>query len=320
MPQAGNREAESSLRATQSLVSHMSFCWRHPSVTAIEVGWRWLFGAPFLLLLQAQSHQVLLRIPPNSVGFNHLDFQNPWVSTAILADAAGLYEPAVADVLRWLAPLAVVVWAVVSGVGRTFVLSRMERFAPDRSESSKHFMAKIPGVILLQGVWLIALLACFYGWFQGVAWASRTHLNSATEPDLIGYLIWLIFLSLTIYTIWALVSWTLSIAPILYLNEGGSIGAVLVRGFRLGRTVSSKLLEINLVMAIVKIALIVLAMVFSAAPLPFSDLFGPGGLNNLYIGIGLAYLLANDYFHAVRLKSFVEFWRRYRGDGMGRKI
>ena len=39
---------------------------------------------------------------------------------------------------------------------------------------------------------------------------------------------------------------------------------------------TAKLVEINLVMGIVKLALIVLAMVLSAAPLPFSDQLGAG--------------------------------------------
>ena len=71
--------------------------------------------------------------------------------------------------------------------------------------------------------------------------------------------------------------------------------------------------EINLVMGIVKLALIVLAMVFSAAPLPFSDELGPSAFRLVWAGSTVFYLMANDYFHVVRLKGFVEFWQIYRG-------
>jgi hypothetical protein len=66
-------------------------------------------------------------------------------------------------------------------------------------------------------------------------------------------------------------------------------------------------------MGIVKLALIVLAMVFSAAPLPFSDQLGPDALHWVWAASTIFYLVANDYFQVVRLKGFVEFWNTYRG-------
>ena len=71
-------------------------------------------------------------------------------------------------------------------------------------------------------------------------------------------------------------------------------------------------MEINLVMGIVKLALIVLAMVFSATPLPFSDELGPQALHTVTACATIFYLVASDYFHVVRLKSFVELWRVFR--------
>ena len=62
-----------------------------------------------------------------------------------------------------------------------------------------------------------------------------------------------------------------------------------------------------------KLALIVLAMVFSAAPLPFSSELGPSAMHFVWVASTVFYLVANDYFHVVRLKAFVEFWKTYRG-------
>jgi len=304
------------IRATQKLVDHMGFCWRHPSLTAIEVAWRWIFGVPFLLVCWGQVQQILVRVPPSSAGLDRLSFQNPWVSSVILAEAVGVYRPTVFEALRLLLPVAVVVWAIASGVGRTLVLWRMERV--DAAETgtpgcSLSFLSrKIPGVIVLQGLWLVALLGCFWLWYCAAGWAAETHLLSGAEPDLVGYLCWLIFLSLGVFVVWAAVSWTLAIAPLIYLLERSSIAGALGRSFRLGKGLSSKLAEVNLVLAIVKIALIVLAMVFSAAPLPFSDEFGPQAMHGLYVVIAIAFLIGNDYFHVVRLRSYAALWRVYR--------
>jgi hypothetical protein len=72
-------------------------------------------------------------------------------------------------------------------------------------------------------------------------------------------------------------------------------------------------MEVNLVMGIAKLALIVLAMVFSAAPLPFSDELGPDAMHVVLAGATLFYLAASDFFHVVRLKSYVDFWKVFRG-------
>ena len=103
-----------------------------------------------------------------------------------------------------------------------------------------------------------------------------------------------------------------SIAPVTMLFEDRSAGSALARSLRLGKAFTGKLVEINLVMGIVKLALIVLAMVLSAAPLPFSDELGADALHWVERLATMFYLVASDYFQVVRLKGFVEFWKMFR--------
>ena len=98
----------------------------------------------------------------------------------------------------------------------------------------------------------------------------------------------------------------------LVLLEERSPLSALGEALRLGRSFSSKLVEINLVMGIVKLALLVLAMVFSSVLVPFSDQVGSGALHLEWVFVSLFYFIASDYFHVVRLKGFVEFWRAFR--------
>lgn len=302
------------LRATQTLVSYMAFCWSHPSLIALEVAWRWLFGVPFLAVVWLQLQQILIAIPPGAAGLDKLNAQNPWVTSVLLADAVGIYQPAVVEVLRWLVPTGLILWAAVSGLGRTLVLWRMGSVEPDASGArGTSLLKRLPAMLALQGLWMAALLCCLWVWFEAVSWAAATHITSDAQPDLVGYLCWLIFVSLGMFVAWAVTSWTLTSAPILLLLEGCSLSAALSLSFRLGKMFSAKLLEVNLVLGIVKIALIVLAMVFCAAPLPFSDQFGPDFMNLLYVVITIVFLVANDYFHVVRIRSFLGLWRVYRG-------
>ena len=316
---AGQRARK--LRATQSLVSFMGFVWRHPSLTLIEVAWRWAFGIPFLLVAWEQAQLILAQISPESAGLDRLDWQNPWLSTVILADAIGRYQPLVVAVLHWLLPAGVAGWAIASGIGRTLLLTRMNALEPAGKTSRRSLSRMLPGYIGLQALWMLALLGCLWLWYRAVSWASATHITTGAQPDLVAYLCWLIFLSLGIYVLWALLSWTLAVAPLMLFLDGNAWSKgwflaplrALRRSFSLGKELSGKLMEVSLVLAIVKIMLIVLDMVFSAAPLPFADEFGPDTLHVIYVAVFVGFLIGNDFFYVVRLRSFQQLWRHYRG-------
>jgi hypothetical protein len=299
------------LRGTQSLVGQMGWVISRPSLTFVEVAWRWIFGVPFLAICWMQAKKILVALPPESAGLSSIDAQNPWVAATQIAHVWALYRPHVAAVTHWLAPLAAIAWVIVSGLGRSVLLVRLG------AGLGKRIPFRPLSMIVLQAVWFMAFGVTCWGWFRAVGWVAGTHITSAGEPDLIGFSIWLIFLSLAIFTAWALMSWPVSIAPLLMLLEERSAPASLGLSFKLGKAFTGKVIEINLVMGIVKLALIVLAMVFSAAPLPFSDQLGGDALHVVWAASLIFYLVASDYFQVVRLRSFTEFWRVFRGSGSG---
>jgi hypothetical protein len=295
------------LRGTQSLVGQMGWVFARPSLTAIEVAWRWLFGIPLLVVCWTQAQRILIVLSPESAGLNAIDAENPWVAAVQLAHAWSLYQPHVAAVLRWLLPLAALAWVVVSALGRSMVLMRLGA----NPESRLPFRPL--AMVFLQAVWLALWAAIFFSWLSSMQWAAATHIAVAREPDLVGFSFWAIFLSLGFFTAWALVSWPVAIAPILMQLEGCNPAEGLVRSLRLGKPFTGKLIEINMVMGIVKLALFVLAMVLSAAPLPFSDQLGADTLHWISAIAAIFYLVASDYFQVVRLKGFIEFWKMFRG-------
>jgi hypothetical protein len=86
--------------------------------------------------------------------------------------------------------------------------------------------------------------------------------------------------------------------------------AALSAALRSGR-VRGKLIEVNLVMNIVKIALIVLAMVFSASPLAFQTVATQEFFVVWWAIAVVLYLAASDYFHVVRVAAYLTLWRAY---------
>jgi hypothetical protein len=292
------------VRGTQSAVAQMGWVFARPSLTALEVAWRWLIGAPLLLVCWTQAQKILLALPLDATGVDKVSLQDPWVSAVRLTDAWDLYRPHVVHLLAWLAPVAGVAWVIVSGLGRNLVLKRLE----------PRVVFRPLAMMTLQAAWLAVLVLTCWAWYRSIGWAAATHIGNGAEPDLVGYTMWAIFLTLGFFTLWALVNWPVSIAPMLVLLEDRSAVSALREALRLGKTFRSKLIEINLVMGIVKLALIVLAMVFSAVLIPFSEEIGAGALHLEWILVSLLYFIASDYFHVVRLKGFVEFWRAFRGE------
>jgi len=306
-PDAGGKgmvqTVDSPVRGTQLLVEHIGEVLRKPWLVAIELGWRWLVGLPILWLFWHEFNRILAAYPLDASGFNNIDSQNPWVAVVQLGGVYAYYAPHVADVLRWLLPVAALAWILAAALGRNLILMRMERGVGFR-----------PLALMVLQAGLIALFALvFWGWYLSVGWAASTHIGNGGDPDLVGYAMWAIFLSLGFFSAWALMSWTLAVAPLLVLLEGCSALSAVARSLRLGKRFASKLAEINLVMGIVKIALVVLAMVFSAAPLPFADALGTATLHAAVFASMIFFIVASDFFQVVRLKAFVAFWHKFRG-------
>jgi hypothetical protein len=294
----------SPVHGTQLLVEHMSEVFRRPSLIVIEIAWRWLFGIPLFLVCWKQAQQILATFPLESSGVSSIDAQNPWIAAIQIANVASFYGPRVLAVLRWLLPVAALAWVLISGLGRNLLLRRMEG----------HLRFRPVTMIVLQAAWLALLALTLWGWISSMQWAAATHITASGEPDLIGCAIWAIFLSLGFFTAFALVSWPLSIAPLLALLERRSVLSALGQSLHLGKPFAGKLAEINLVLGIVKLALLVVAMVFSAAPLPFSDELGASAMHFVWAVSAVFFLVANDFFQVVRIKAFVVFWRIFRGE------
>jgi hypothetical protein len=294
--------AGKTVRGTQSLVHTLADCWSRPSLLALEIAWRWLFGAPALLLLYYEGAHILAVTATQleSTGIEQFTLQDPMRGVVMVADAIAVLKPPVMHAAMWLLPLLAVGWSIVSGTGRNLVLRRYDQTLP---------MRPLP-LVILQLLRISALGGSFIGWFLAIHWAANYALSEA-EPNLVLYCALVICLSLGIFTLWALLSWIFSIAPLLVLLESRGIAGSLYRSVRLG-PLTGKLVEVNLVMGIIKLALIVLAMVFSATPLPFESVMQGAPLYIWWTIVTLLYLAASDFFQVARLVAFVKFWQIWK--------
>jgi hypothetical protein len=253
-----------------------------------------------------------------ATGIFDFSLEYPMQGAVQVSEAVNVLRGPIVHALAWLLPFGVVLAAFASGLGRSAVLRRYKPELPWKPGS----------MIALQFLRIVVLVASFVVWFGLIRWSANVSLSTSPgsdEPNLVLYCALVIVVSLGVFTVWALLSWVFSIAPLLTVLEDRGIGGSLTRSLRLG-PLKSKLVEINLVMGIVKLALIVLAMVFSAVPLPFEAEVQGTALYVWWAVVTLLYLIASDFFQVARVVAFVELWgtcgdsphstRRLAGDSL----
>ena len=292
----------SRLRGTQSLVHLLGDCVRQPRLLAIELAWRWCFGIPALAVLAYEGNALIARTRLPAGGMDNFSLTDPNAAALAFSNTSATLLPGLEHLAWWLGPILAVGWAFSSGIGRSVLLRRM---VPGSNPD--------PGTLIgLQMLRIVLLAGSGLLWFSALHWVARTMLEpSGAQPDfspnLVGYFAWVIFLSLATFTLWALVSWVSSIAPLIAVLEKRGLVSSLGRSLRLGR-LTPKLVEVNFVLGIVKMALVVLAAVFCATPVPFNET-ASGTLLYVYWGfITVLYLAASDFFQVARLAAFIQFW------------
>ncbi len=284
----------------------MTEVWRRPSLTGLEVLWRWAVGAPILALAAWQTLLVSRSVSLDTPALTAMTVFRPVTAFAAMGAAMRTILPAAMPVAVWLLPVAAVAWVVMAAVGRSVVLLRFDRA-----------LAARPVTLLALGLLRAVLLTVAWAvWAWMMLAAGRVAITGPAarggEANVVLYSAMLICGSLLVYVLWAVVGWVFQLAPLLAMQR--NLGAVVsLKAASNCGAARGKLIEINLVMCIVKIAVLVLAMVFSACPLPFSNVESPTFLAWWWAGVIVVYLAALDYFHVVHEVAHLRLWRTLEG-------
>ena len=290
-----------------SIVEAMSRVWRLPSLTGVEIAWRWLFGGVVLGAVWWRVGADWLRRWDEAGRSVQI-----WVRGSYVFgfDSKGVARNlGVVSVVSVVSVVAVV-WACVWAAGRLVILRRLD----PRLRGRWGTLAQL-GILRVMSLGVL-LVVLWGGVFEVVRVAVIRPMLAQAEPNYVLGFAGVLGVSLVLFVGWSLVSWVLQLAPVLAMAQ--DLGAVdSVRAALREGPLRLKLVEINLVMWVVKVALIVLAMVLSASPLPFTNVATQGFLTCWWAGAVLLYLAMSDYFHVVRLAAYLALWRTYQPAAVG---
>jgi hypothetical protein len=280
------------IRGTQSFVAIMGQVWRRPSLTALEIAWRWLFGLIFLTLVAVLNGAF---VPQRWQEYRD-DLTIALHGGLILSVHWGHLVSAVF--------ILTVLWSLTFTLGRTIVLRRLD----SSLRASYRMIASLTLLRVLAFESILTLWCWVAAKTTGPIIAAP--FDAANGMDMLPAFALLLCATLFLFVLWASVSWLFRLAPLLAMSHPMTFAQSLRAAWQSG-PLRGKLIEINLVMGIVKIALIVLAMVFSATPLPFNTITTQTFLDFWWCGVGLAYLALSDYFHVVRAAAYLSLHRAF---------
>ncbi len=287
-------------------------CWRRPGLLMLELAWRWAAGG-FLAAVYGVEVERIAQATGAAITSTGLfnasleaTIQDPTQLSVAMASTLAILKPWVMHAALGLAPLALFTWVGAFALGRTALLRRWDPALPSRGWL----------LAVCEAVRLLALVAFSALWYAALQWSARIALGPASEaaaagtgaqadPNLVLYCALVISITVGLFSLWSVLSWSLLAAPLVALVEQCSFGRGFVRAIEV-RRVRGRLVEVNLAMAVIKVGLVVLAVVLSATPLPFESIMQGWPLYAWWAFVTLLYLAASDFFKLARLFAFLE--------------
>lgn len=287
----------------------MTKVWHKPSLSALEIFWRWVVGAPIVALAVWRGLIASRTINVHLATLQAMTVFRPVAAFHTIDIAMAAILPAAKSIAVWLLPLAAIAWMIAAALGRTAVLRRFDRTLHAR-----------PLTLLALGVLRAALLTIVWLlWLGMIVEAGRITITGPAahggEPNIVLYSAVLICGTLFFYVLWAACSWPFQLAPLIAMQENLGPAVALRRAFRSTKA-GGKLAEVNLSMNIVKLAVLVLAMVLSASPLAFSEIATKPHLEFWWSVTTLFFCIALDYFHVVHAVAQLNLWRVFNFSGL----
>jgi hypothetical protein len=277
-----------------TLRQHFARILRDPTLSAVEIAWRWAFALSTISLaifamLRLQRAVVILP-----------EEQEMLASRAPLQIAEALLEvwhriqPLALRLGFIVIPATIVLWIIAATVGRGFVISRIWMPTSTAPRWSSLLVLNILRVLSV-----FALLAAY------VASSRATLLVSS--PDAPNYfaamLVFLILFGLALL-VWSFLHWILALACIYAAREQASTFGSLARTARLLRAKGGELASIATLNGTARTLIAVVISLIAAVPLVLYRI--PVLFWTVEFVIFVAYCLISDILLLARLSAYVE--------------
>jgi len=180
-----------------------------PSIVLGEIAWRWGFGLTVWAVLLYTTLTFLAGIKISEGEWKVLRSLEPYSMQIVLAHILAELGPMLARWIPAVMPVLMVLWVLLASIGRAATLKAL------LSQPSAMNWLGLIGINVLRVVVLVAaVLAFFAGGILIGVWVPP----SPERSMLPGFL--MLLLALVVGSLWSMLNWFLSLAPIFAVRDG----------------------------------------------------------------------------------------------------
>jgi hypothetical protein len=268
---------------------------RTPLLILCEISWRWTFGIALWAVLAYIAFSSLGQVQMTDAEIRLLRELDPRASSYVLLRVMNAIVPVVLRVFIYTLPALVVLWVAAATFGRAATLRAL--LGP---QCRKVRWSAMIGVNLLRVVLLFAAILAFVGSSILVGRMFRG------EPEYLGAAILLsLGVNLLVVSLWSLLNWFLTLAPIFVMRDGAGTLAAFAASLGLFRERSGPYMAAAVGLGLVRLALITVVSVLSLIPLGMIGNFPMGAVITAGIAFALVYYALTDAVQIWRIAAYV---------------
>ena len=263
---------------------------RTPLLILCEISWRWTFGIALWSVLAYIAFSSLGQVQMTDTEIRLLHALDPRASSYVLLRVMNAIVPVVLRVFAYTLPALIVLWIAAATFGRAATLRAL--LGP---RCRKVRWSALVGVNVLRVALLFVAILAFVGSSVLVGRMFRG------EPEFLGAAILLsLGVNLLVVSMWSLLNWFLTLAPIFVLRDGAGTFGAFGESVDLFRERSGPYMGAAMGLGLVRLALITVVSVLSVIPL------GMIGTSPMMAVIVAGITLALVYY---ALTDAVQIWR-----------
>ncbi len=264
---------------------------REPSLLAIEVAWRWVFGVVAIAMLVFAFAQLKNEVRVSPEERAQLTSTDPNLLMLTLGSIGERVLPLLWRLVEFIAPVLLVLWTVASTLGRSVVLRKLIG-----SERARFCWTGLLGVHALRAASVVALATAYVG--ASLLGASISNSSFV----MVGIFLAMFFVAIAV---WIWVHWVLSLAANYPVSSGmGTIESVQA-ALRLSRTRGRELRAVAVSNGVARTVAGLCAAILGLIPLPLYRVV-PGTLLAIELVLAIVYCLVSDWLLLARLVGYAE--------------
>ena len=271
---------------------------QNPVVVVIEIAWRWAFGLLATVLLWLGARAFIAGVKFSEGDGQALRGHDPTIIAAALTHI--LQQPGVMQSLCLIAASVAVpsaiVWITAATFGRAATLKRL---IPGGTVNLKAILglniARAGLLFVATFSWWLWMVACSF-----VVMSPGETLNAL-------YLLLALMVLPVIGTLWGLLNWLLSLAPIVVSHPAGTAWNAYTETVGIVRKFRGKFASVSTWLGLPRLAAMVITLIFAIIILIATDSVVIGTVALAILS--LVYCAFADYLYVVRLAAYAQIAR-----------